>query len=116
MISPHTKANAKSPHTNGICEWFHKSVLQELYQVAFQKKLYDSTMRCGSIWTTGYVTTPTSARITANCVAAERPSKLWAIGQKLDVKSSQIELRLTGAAGKTATCQIASEPLRIMHE
>lgn len=32
----------KSPQTNGICERFHKTVLQEFYQVAFRKKLYDS--------------------------------------------------------------------------
>ncbi|QKK80367.1 integrase [Marinomonas primoryensis] len=31
-----------SPQTNGICERFHKMILNELYQVAFRKKLYDS--------------------------------------------------------------------------
>ena len=36
----HTKTKAKSPQTNGICERFHKTVLQEFYQVAFRKKLY----------------------------------------------------------------------------
>jgi hypothetical protein len=30
------------PQTNGICERFHKTVLQEFYQVAFRKKLYGS--------------------------------------------------------------------------
>ena len=29
-----------SPQTNGICERFHKTVLQEFYQVTFRKKLY----------------------------------------------------------------------------
>lgn len=38
----HTKTKVKSPQTNGICERFHKTVLQEFYQVAFPKKLYDS--------------------------------------------------------------------------
>ncbi len=38
----HTKTKAKSPQTNGICERFHKTVLQEFYQVAFRKKLYAS--------------------------------------------------------------------------
>ena len=38
----HTKTKVKSPQTNGICERFHKTVLQEFYQVAFRKKLYDS--------------------------------------------------------------------------
>jgi transposase InsO family protein len=36
----HTKTKAKSPQTNGICERFHKTVLQEFYQVAFRKTLY----------------------------------------------------------------------------
>jgi transposase InsO family protein len=36
----HTKTRVKSPQTNGICERFHKTVLNEFYQVAFRKKLY----------------------------------------------------------------------------
>ena len=36
----HTKTKVKSPQTNGICERFHKTILQEFYQVAFRKKLY----------------------------------------------------------------------------
>ena len=36
----HTKTKAKSHQTNGICERFHKTVLQEFYQVTFRKKLY----------------------------------------------------------------------------
>jgi transposase InsO family protein len=27
----HTKTKVKSPQTNGICERFHKTVLQEFY-------------------------------------------------------------------------------------
>ena len=38
----HTKTNAKSPRTNGICERFHKTILSEFYQIAFRKKIYDS--------------------------------------------------------------------------
>jgi len=38
----HTKTKAKSPQTNGICERFHKTILQEFYQVAFRKKIYKS--------------------------------------------------------------------------
>ena len=38
----HTKTKAKSPQTNGICERFHKTMLQEFYQIAFRKKLYES--------------------------------------------------------------------------
>lgn len=29
-----------SPQTNGICERFHKTILQEFYQVTFRNKLY----------------------------------------------------------------------------
>jgi transposase InsO family protein len=38
----HTKTKAKSPQTNGICERFHKTILNEFYQVAFRKKIYRS--------------------------------------------------------------------------
>ena len=37
----HTKTRVKSPQTNGICERFHKTILQEFYQVAFRKKIYE---------------------------------------------------------------------------
>lgn len=36
----HTKTKAQSPQTNGICERFHKTILQEFYQVTFRKKIY----------------------------------------------------------------------------
>ena len=36
----HTKTKARHPQTNGICERFHKTILQEFYQVAFCRKLY----------------------------------------------------------------------------
>jgi transposase InsO family protein len=38
----HTKTKAKSPQTNGICERFNKTVLNEFYRVAFRKKIYNS--------------------------------------------------------------------------
>ena len=38
----HTKTKVKSPQTNGICERFHKTILQEFYQVAFRKKIYEN--------------------------------------------------------------------------
>ncbi len=38
----HTKTKARSPQTNGICERFHKSILNEFYQITFRKKLYMS--------------------------------------------------------------------------
>jgi len=36
----HTRTKAKSPQTNGICERFHRTVLDEFYRVAFRKKIY----------------------------------------------------------------------------
>ena len=38
----HTKTKAMSPQTNGICERFHKTILNEFYQVTFRKRLYSS--------------------------------------------------------------------------
>lgn len=38
----HTKTKARSPKTNGICERFHKTILQEFYQVVFRKKIYET--------------------------------------------------------------------------
>lgn len=38
----HTKTKARSPQTNGICERFHKTMLEEFYQIAFRKKIYES--------------------------------------------------------------------------
>ena len=38
----HTKTKTKSPQTNGICERFHRTVLDEFYRVAFRKKIYRS--------------------------------------------------------------------------
>lgn len=38
----HTKTKARHPQTNAICERFHKTILQEFYQVAFRRKLYHS--------------------------------------------------------------------------
>jgi transposase InsO family protein len=38
----HSRTKTKSPQTNGICERFHKAVLNEFYRVTFRKKLYAS--------------------------------------------------------------------------
>jgi len=36
----HTKTKAKHPQTNGICERFNKTILDEFYMVAMRKKIY----------------------------------------------------------------------------
>lgn len=38
----HTKTKARHPQTNGIVERFHRTILNEFYQVAFRKKIYES--------------------------------------------------------------------------
>lgn len=38
----HTKTKVRSPQTNGICERFHRTVLNEFYRVAFRKRVYRS--------------------------------------------------------------------------
>jgi transposase InsO family protein len=36
----HTKTKARSPQSNGICEAFHKTVLNEFYRITFRRKMY----------------------------------------------------------------------------
>jgi hypothetical protein len=38
----HSKTKARHPQTNGICEAFHKTVLNEFYRITFRKKLYQN--------------------------------------------------------------------------
>ena len=38
----HSRTKTKSPQTNGICERFHKTILDEFYRVAFRKNIYRS--------------------------------------------------------------------------
>src|SRR5256886_14238666 len=35
----HSRTKTKSPQTNGICERFHRTVLDEFYRIAFRKKI-----------------------------------------------------------------------------
>jgi transposase InsO family protein len=39
----HTRTKTKSPQTNGICERFHRTVLDEFYRIAFRKKIYHAS-------------------------------------------------------------------------
>lgn len=38
----HTKTKVRHPQTNGICERFHKTILDEFYRVTFRKKIYQT--------------------------------------------------------------------------
>ena len=53
----HTKTKVRSPQTNGICERFHKTILQEFYQVTFRKKIYrdiETLQTDLDVWMKGY--------------------------------------------------------------
>jgi len=53
----HTRTKTKSPQTNGICERFHKTVLNEFYRVAFRKRIYTTLTELQSdldAWLTTY--------------------------------------------------------------
>ena len=38
----HTRTKARHPQTNGICERFHKTILDEFYKTAFRKRIFDN--------------------------------------------------------------------------
>jgi transposase InsO family protein len=38
----HTRTRTKRPQTNGICDRFNKTVLNEFYRIAFRKRIYDT--------------------------------------------------------------------------
>lgn len=53
----HTKTKVRHPQTNGICERFHKTILNEFYQIAFRKKIFKSIEELQAdldIWMTEY--------------------------------------------------------------
>jgi transposase InsO family protein len=49
----HSKIKVRNPQTNGICERFHKTLLQEFYQVALRKTCITSWRPCKKTWTNG---------------------------------------------------------------
>jgi hypothetical protein len=59
----HSRTKTKSPQTNGICERFHKTALNEFYRVAFRKKVYRSIDKLQPIWTRGSKNTMKHAHI-----------------------------------------------------
>jgi transposase InsO family protein len=53
----HSRTRTKRPQTNGICERFHKTLLDEFYRVAFRKKIYrsiDELQRDLDLWLAEY--------------------------------------------------------------
>ena len=64
----HSKTKANHPQTNGICEHFHKTILQAFYQVAYRRKIYRSIEELQADLD-GWLTTTTTALIRARCAA-----------------------------------------------
>jgi transposase InsO family protein len=71
----HSQTKANHPQTNGICERFHKTILQEFYQVAFRRKYIAQSRNCRWIWMTGCTATIMTIPIRTRCVVAEHPCK-----------------------------------------
>src|SRR5947207_6563134 len=61
----HSRTKAKSPQTNGICERFHRTLLDEFYRVAFRKKIYRTIEELQPISMPGLSTTTSNGRIRA---------------------------------------------------
>ena len=45
----HTRTKTNSPQTNGICERFHRTVLDEFYRVAFRNFSLEPSTSCKMI-------------------------------------------------------------------
>jgi len=84
----HTKTKVKSPQTNGICERFHKTILQEFYQVTFRKKVYQDIDQLQNDLDLWIVTTTMNAPTRAKSAKAERPGRPWRTVKKSGRKSS----------------------------
>lgn len=53
----HSKIRARHPQSNGICERFHKTILNEFYRITFRKKVYNTIEELQAdldAWVDGY--------------------------------------------------------------
>ena len=64
----YTKTKVRHPQTNGICERFHKTILNEFYQITFRKKFICRLTSCGKTWMNGCITTIMNVLIKEKCV------------------------------------------------
>jgi hypothetical protein len=69
----HTRTKAKIPQTNGICERFHKTVLNEFYRVAFRKRSTKQSKNYKTIWTPGLSCTMKNDLIRADGAYGKTP-------------------------------------------
>jgi len=76
----HTRTKTKSPQPNGICERFHKTLLNEFNQVAFRKKSMPRWWSCKRIWMRGSIPTITIDHTKGAGVMGRRSCRrLWTV-------------------------------------
>jgi transposase InsO family protein len=71
----HTRTKARSPQTNGICERFHKTLLDEFYRVTFRKKIYRTIAELQADLDAWLANTTSSEPIRGAGATARRPCR-----------------------------------------
>jgi transposase InsO family protein len=61
----HSRTKTKSPQTNGICERFHRTVLDEFYWIASARRFFTRSTSCRPISTPGWSNTTIADHIRA---------------------------------------------------
>jgi transposase InsO family protein len=79
----HTKTKARSPQSNGICERFHRTILNEFYRVIFRKKIYSDLEVLQTNPDEHIITTTMNGRIRGNAVKAGRRCRLSLTGNSI---------------------------------
>jgi len=100
----HTKTKAKSPQTNGICERFHRTMLDEFYRVAFRKKLYASLeelQRDADAWIEHYNRERTHS---GKYCYGKTPLETFRAAKKL-ADEKMLDMLLAGSAAESAGAQ-----------
>lgn len=76
----HTRTKTKSHQTNGICERFHKTLLNEFYLVAFRKKSMLRWGSCKRSWRRGSLSTIMNDQTKGAGVMGRHPCRrLWTV-------------------------------------
>lgn len=91
----HTKTKAMSSKTNSICEQFHKTILNEFYQVTFRKKLYDDLEALNRFLMNGWFTIIMSEPIREKCAVAEHRWKRYLMESTSGMRKTQARCNLT---------------------
>ncbi len=73
----HTKTKAMSPQSNGICERFHKTILNEFYQVTFRKNCTAILIHYSRILMNDWLTIIMSEPIREKCTMGGRQWKRY---------------------------------------